>query len=283
VPGRISRRTYIRLTIAFVAAAVVLASVLYVLDGGHRPSDASPVTSSLVTSAPSEPLLAGAPVLVSPAQPSPATVPSYGFDVSHPQCGSALPAGGGYGIVGISKGKALTANPCLKVQLTWANDKPGHAVYLNTGYPGTTDPVSYGRAAVDDAISAEHAVGHGTSVWWLDVETTNTWVGTQQENATVLDAMVARLQGLGVRVGIYSTPAMWEEIAGSWEPGLPIWYATGPATPAEAVLDCTNGFAGSTSAIVQWTQRDAHLHRDIDRNVICPQWRHRAAELLDLG
>ena len=86
-----------------------------------------------------------------------------------------------------------------------------------------------------------------------------------------------------MRVGIYSTPAMWEEIAGSWAPGLPIWYATGPATQALAITDCTNGFAGSTSAIVQWTQRDAHLHRTIDRNVICPDWRNRAAELLDVS
>ena len=105
-------------------------------------------------------------------------------------------------------------------------------------------------------------MGHGTSVWWLDVETINTWAGTQQENATVLDAMAARLQGLGVRVGIYSTPAMWEEIAGAWAPGLPIWYATGPATSPIASSDCANGFAGSTSAIVQWTQRDARLQPD---------------------
>ncbi len=125
--------------------------------------------------------------------------PPLGFDVSHPQCGSALPAGGGYGIVGIARGKALTANPCLKTQLAWANSKPGHAVYLNTGYPGTGDPVAYGRAAVDHAIRVEHAVGHGTSVWWLDVETINTWAGTQQENATVLDAMAARLLDLGVQ------------------------------------------------------------------------------------
>jgi hypothetical protein len=278
VPGRPSRGTYGRVALAFLAAAGVLALLLRLVLGGHHPSDVSPSISP-----PPAPLLAGAPVLVTPSRPPPATVPSLGFDVSHPQCGLALPSGGGYGIVGISRGKALTANPCLKTQLAWANNKPGHAVYLNTGYPGTSDPVAYGRSAVDHAVSAEHAVGHGTGVWWLDVETINTWAGTQQQNATVLDAMAARLQALGVRVGIYSTPAMWEEIAGSWAPGLPIWYATGPATPAQAITDCASGFAGSTSALVQWTQHDPHLHRNIDRNVICPDWRNRAAELLDVG
>ena len=279
MPSRTSRGTYGRIALAALAVAVALAAVLHVVLGGDQPSsDASPSTS-----APPEPLLPGAPALVVPPRPPAATVPILGFDVSHPQCGSALPAGGGYGIVGIARGRALTANPCLKTQLTWAKLKPGHAVYLNTGYPGTGDPVAYGRAAVDHAIKTEHAVAGGTSVWWLDVETINTWAGTQQQNATVLDAMAAQLLNLGVRVGIYSTPAMWEEIAGSWAPGLPIWYATGPATPAQAVTDCANGFAGSTSAIVQWTQRDAHLRRTIDRNVICPAWRHRAAELLDVG
>jgi hypothetical protein len=259
--------------------AVVLGVALHAALGGGTASPGS----SADASTPASPLLPGAPVLVTPPRPPAATVPALGFDVSHPQCRSTLPAGGGYGIVGIARGRVLTANPCLKTQLAWANDKPGHAVYLNTGYPGTGDPVAYGRAAVDHAISVEHAVGHGTSVWWLDVETINTWAGTQQENATVLDAMAARLQDLGVRVGIYSTPAMWEEIAGSWAPGLPIWYATGPATQTLATIDCANGFAGSTSAIVQWTQRDKHLRRSIDRNVICPDWRHRAAELLDVG
>jgi hypothetical protein len=278
VPSRTSRGTYVRVALVILAAVVVLASVLHVVLGGHHSSGASAAPSTTPG-----PLLPGAPALVNAPRPPAATVPPLGFDVSHPQCGSPLPTGGGYGIVGIARGKVLTANPCLKTQLAWANSKPGHAVYLNTGYPGTGDPVAYGRAAVDDAVRVEHAVGHGTSVWWLDVETINTWAGTQQENATVLDAMVARLQELGVRVGIYSTPAMWDEIAGSWAPGLPIWYATGPATQAQATSDCTNGFAGSKSAIVQRTQRDAHLHRDVDRNVICPAWRDRAAELLDVG
>ena len=124
--------------------------------------------------------------------------------------------------------------------------KAGHAVYINTGYPGTGDPVGYGRKLVDDAVAREHAAGvTGTDVWWLDVETVNTWAGTVQENATVLDSMAARLQELGVRVGIYSTPSMWTEIAGTWEPGLPVWFATGPGTQAGATPSCDRSFAGS--------------------------------------
>ena len=112
------------------------------------------------------------------------------------------------------------------------------------------------------------------------METVNTWAGTTQENATVLDAMAARLQELSVRVGIYSTPQMWAEIAGTWAPGLPVWYATGPGTQASAVTACTGAFAGSPTAIVQWVQpgRGGAL----DHDYICPAFAQRAGDLLEL-
>lgn len=132
MPGRTSRRTYGLIGLGTLVAVVVLGSVLHLVLGGHHSSS----RGSAVPSASPEPLLPGAPALVNAPRPSAATVPPLGFDVSHPQCGSPLPTGGGYAIVGIARGKALTANPCLKTQLAWANGKPGHAVYLNTGYPG---------------------------------------------------------------------------------------------------------------------------------------------------
>ena len=231
--------------------------------------------------APVPPLLPGAPALTTPDPAPPATVPAAGFDVSYPQCARVLPATGGFGIVGINSGKPLSSNKCLGKQLRWAGAKAGHAVYINTGYPGTGDPVAYGRRLVDDAVAREHAAGAtGTTVWWLDVETVNTWEGSHQENATVLDSMAARLQELGVRVGIYSTPSMWTEIAGTWEPGLPVWYATGPGTQASATPACGKTFAGSATAIVQWVQASAG--GPLDHDLVCPAFHDRAGELLDL-
>ena len=228
------------------------------------------------------PLLPGAPVLRRPATPPAATVPAIGFDVSYPQCGMPLPKSGGFAIVGLSGGRPLSANRCAAAQLAWATAKAGHAVYVNTGYSGTGDPVEHGRLLVDDAVSREHALGvTGTAVWWLDVETVNTWGGTHQQNATVLDSMATRLQELGVRVGIYSTPKMWDEIAGTWSPGLPVWFATGPGTQTEAAASCAREFAGSQAAIVQWVETTAD--GELDRNLICPAYLRRAAELLDLG
>ena len=262
-------------TLAMLVLLGVTGTGLYML---ARHSAAQDPTA---TTAPVPPLLPGAPKLAQPAPVAAASVPPLGHDVSFPQCRTALPAGG-YGIVGLTGGKPLSSNVCAGPQLGWAAAKQGHAVYVNTGWTGTGDPVAYGRRVIDDAIAREHATGRGgTAVWWLDVETVNTWLGTPQQNATVLDAMAARLLGLGARVGIYSTPKMWAEIAGGWAPGLPVWYATGPGTMQTALSVCNLGFAGSATAIAQWVQRTSAA--ELDHDVICPAFTHRAAELLDLG
>jgi hypothetical protein len=262
-----------------------LAAVLLLVLGGtvafvvaRSSHDATPPVS---LPPPPPPLLPEAPKLVLPDPAPPASVPVLGYDVSHPQCSRKLPTTGGFGIVGINRGRPLSSNPCFARQSAWAAAKPGRAVYINTGYPGTGDPVAYGRHLVDDAIAREHAAGvGGTTVWWLDVETVNTWEGTTQENATVLDSMAAHLQELGVRVGIYSTPTMWLEIAGTWEPGLPVWYATGPGTQTSAGQACDKSFAGSPAAMVQWVQSASGGL--LDHNLICPAYANRAGDLLDL-
>ena len=260
-----------------VAVVALLVGAMAVKSRLGHPS-AAPVSSSL----PAPPLLAGAPKLLPwPAEPA-ASVPALGYDVSHPQCNKTLPTDGGFGIVGVTGGRPFSSNKCVGAQLSWAVTKSGHAVYVNTGFPGIGDPVAYGTAIANDAVAREHAqVSRGTAVWWLDVESANTWAGTTQQNATVLDAIASRLQQLGARVGIYSTPQMWADIAGAWSPGLPVWYATGPGTAQSASLACTGTFAGSPTALVQWVQRTKQ--GEFDHNMICPAYQNRARELLDLG
>jgi hypothetical protein len=232
--------------------------------------------------APQPPLLDSAPKLQPWPKVPAASVPPLGYDVSHPQCRKALPPDGGFAIVGVTGGSAFSSNACVGEQLAWAVKKRGHAVYVNSGFPGTGDPVAYGTSVANDAVAREHAqTSRGTAVWWLDVETANTWAGTTQQNATVLDAMVSRLQQLGARVGIYSTPQMWTEIAGDWSPGLPVWYATGPGTAQTATLACSKSFAGSPAAVVQWVQKTKL--GVFDHNMVCPAFQNRARELLDLS
>jgi hypothetical protein len=271
-----SRARAVGLPVLFVAAAGALVVALVVAYLGlHK----SPKVQAYV---PPPPLVQGAPKLLKmPAVPA-ASVPPLGYDVSHPQCKKTLPSDGGFAIVGVTGGHPFSSNKCVGDQLKWAVTKSGHAVYVNSGFPGSGDPIAYGTSIADDAVTREHAQsGRGTAVWWLDVETANTWAGTTQQNASVIDAMASRLQQLGVRVGIYSTPQMWAEIAGDWSPGLPVWYATGPGTVDTATAACDKSFAGSPAAVVQWVQKTTQ--GELDHNMVCPAFQNRAGELLDLG
>jgi hypothetical protein len=274
-----TRRRRRRVTLSLIAVAVMglvgaVGWVLISLSRGGTP---------IIVESPYNPLLPDAPTVAVPSRAPAASVTGTGFDVSYPQCRSTLPKTRSFGIVGVNGGAPLTSNECFADQIAWAQKSPsGYAVYVNTSYSGKDDPVAYGRRLIDDAIEREHAAGvTGTAMWWLDVELTNTWVGTQQENATVLATMAARLQEVGVRVGIYSSPAQFEEIAGGWEPGLPVWNATGPGTRQAAAEACSESFAGSPSAIVQWVQKSGS--RLLDHNLVCPDWKNRAGDILDVS
>lgn len=57
-------------------------------------------------------------------------------------------------------------------------------------------------------------------VWWLDVETDNTWkapgsVFNNQSNVAVLEGMTSYFKSVGGRVGLYSTAYQWSQIVGS--------------------------------------------------------------------
>ena len=271
------RRRRFTLSVLAVAALAVVAAiggVLILVSRGGTP---------ILVEAPYDPLLPGAPTVTVPVKAPAAAVTGVGFDVSYPQCRSTLPKLRSFAIVGVNGGAPLTSNACFAEQVAWAKGSPaGYAVYVNTSFSGKGDPVAYGRKLIDDAIEREHAAGvTGTSMWWLDVELTNTWAGTQQENATVLASMAARLQELGARVGIYSSPQQWVEIAGDWQPGLPVWNATGPGHRSQALAACQETFAGSSTAIAQWVQKSNG--RVLDHNIVCRAWSHRGGDLFDVA
>ena len=191
------------------------------------------------------------------ASAAPTTV---GYDVSYPQCGTALPRDRAFAVVGINRGLSTRANPCLAAQLTWAWESSGAVpaqpraqVYLNTANPGqalnqvTTWPVRgmtpYGACngtnsaacswqhgwerARNSVVSFFTPAAHAAQVdsrpsrylWWLDVETTNTWqTGTPNalaRNRAALEGMTAYLVSRGGRVGLYSTGQQWSQIVGA--------------------------------------------------------------------
>ncbi len=220
-----------------------------------------------------------------------------GYDISYPQCGGVYPtlAPGQFGIVGVTSGHAFRHNACFADEYGWASHTmapaPPASVYMNLNYAigktatgNTSGPVpcakgdkacqahNYGWNAAQDAYTyaqgqASGAVVAGT-VWWLDIETANSWSSTASLNRADIQGAIDYLQKThGLTVGIYSTAAMWRTITGSWDtstngldntPGhtpLPAWDGVGGTT-----LCGNTGFTGGPV----WLRQSTSNGYDVD-------------------
>ncbi len=205
---------------------------------------------------------------------------STGYDISYPQCPSSFPSGGAFGVVGVTNGLPWSANPCLAAEYTWANGRPNPpSFYVNTADPGPVsshwnlpgpqpcaDPASYddtgcaynyGWNAADQAFgvavaatSSAVATGHD---WWLDVETGNSWNGTNRANVATIQGYIDYFTVKPVpSVGIYSTSFQWNAITGGASlPSTPNWVA-GASSLATAPSYCNASFTGGAVQLVQY-------------------------------
>ncbi len=219
------------------------------------------------------------------AAPLPRRANMTGFDISWPQCGTWYPFDPiGFGIVGVTGGRAFTENPCLASQWEWATrgDYPAE-VYINVDYwrhtsyhqffgpAGLCSPwdvmcraYNYGWNTARHAVDYGRSQGVDASRWWLDVETMNYWSPDKQANARVIAGAIDYLQEEGLEVGVYSTPYQWGVIAGDFAPGLPVWTA-GALNLYDAASRCGNpryAFGGGHIELVQWVEV-------YDRNYAC--------------
>lgn len=225
-----------------------------------------------------------------------------GYDVSYPNCDAVgqLPEVD-FGIVGVNEGKAFTQNPCLTDEFGWAKTLDGKTIsaYMNINAPigttssrGATGPYSiFGVCVKGDAAcqafnygfnaaqyAYRYAVGNNIHVarWWLDIETANSWFDDSLLNRQVIQGAIAffkggispegsLLLGVGIPVGAYSTPHMWNEITGNWlTSGLPAWVATDDDT---APTSCVASFTqeGKQADLIQFYDSD----NDLDANYAC--------------
>lgn len=222
-----------------------------------------------------------------------------GSDVSHPQCGGALPAGQDFGVVGVNAGKPTTVNPCLAQQLGWAGGSSGGTaqpkvqVYVNTANPGGLDTASWPRSgrtpygacagantsacayqygwnrAQEDVAWVRAATAPEPLVWWLDAEidesgaTGNTWdrtTGGTARNTAVLEGMTDHLRSVGIqRVGLYSTPRQWRVI-------------TGTAVPATSPLAGLPNWLAGPSTIAEAQRMCATPSLTTGGRVVLTQW-----------
>ncbi|MHB8439248.1 MAG: glycoside hydrolase family 25 domain-containing protein [Acidimicrobiales bacterium] len=192
-----------------------------------------------------------------------------GYDISWPQCGSSYPPSSTVAVVGANNGAAFTANPCFASEAAWGG--PNLTVYLNVNSPQGSDSSQYasgpaGNCAVGDlncesynygyntarqTIAQDESEGYGTSTWWLDVETGSYWTSDTSANDQVIAGALGAVKAANFAAAIYSTSYQWNQIAGNYNPGVPVWYPTGTSTNSPSNWCTTSSFAGGPVYLVQ--------------------------------
>lgn len=210
---------------------------------------------------------------------------TVGLDISWPQCGLPMPAAAGtFMVVGVTGGRAFTLNPCFAQQVAWAKTQSVPvSLYVNMKYPsgttlseGLTGPqgtcipddwvcqsANYGYKTAQHAYDTAQAAGVTPAMWWLDVETENTWSETTTLNALVIRSAVGFFQSRGLPVGVYSTAFQWKLIAGDYTPGLPVWVGGSAASSTDPQRCRTGAFAGGQVVMIQY------LQGGFDTNYVC--------------
>ena len=124
---------------------------------------------------------------------------------------------------------------------------------------------NYGFNAARYAVAYANIQSVHTNMWWLDVETVNSWTINVLQNRASLLGMVAAIKQYAFMptVGFYSYPGQWNTITGNWKNGLPTWVATGTSSYKAAVSFCKNeNFTGGSTWLSQYTLK-------LDYNYVC--------------
>jgi GH25 family lysozyme M1 (1,4-beta-N-acetylmuramidase) len=174
-----------------------------------------------------------------------------------------------------------TANPGPRLSDHWpvgqhspkrcTRAKPDSAACaFDYGFNAAKDSFVRARAAARLVGAKEVA----RSVWWLDVETHNTWESLEygerpkllRNDAAVLAGATRLLHKRGVRtVGVYSTMHQWLRITGGATlDRAPVWYA-GLGTRASARKRCRPAYS-FTGGKVRMAQ---YAHNGFDGDLRC--------------
>lgn len=249
------------------------------------------------------------PVPVPPAGAQPQVL---GGDISWPQCPTGLgiperrtlglPAplpSARFVVIGLTNGPGFFANPCLADQVSLARSRGLQvASYSVLSYPDAATLEAYGGRGPHDAgtpegllrnvgwaqalfnIESMLATGLETPMVWLDIESVPgfDWSADTAANAAVVQGAARGYTDAGYRIGVYSTPYLWQQIVGDLALGVPEWRPAGPSSRAAAEARCGDDWViqGGAAVIVQWVEQ----RRDL--NVTCPRmpgtltdWFHR--------
>ena len=216
----------------------------------------------------------------SPARSGSPSATRLGNDVSWPQCNRTLPKSPAFAVVGVNNGLANTTNPCLATELAWAEKSAGGtgqppvALYVNTANPGlagswwpssnnyggatVANPYGtcegaadaacaymYGYAKAYDDANSRGVSQPGSYLWWLDVETDNSWSTDMAANRADLEGMTSYFRSIGADVGLYAPQSQWTSIAGSVPAGSNLYalqsWLPGATSATGAKSKCSTG------------------------------------------
>ena len=178
--------------------------------------------------------------------------------------------------MGVSDGLPFYDNPCLASEYAWATagSRPP-AFYMNTADPGAQSvrwtlpgPQPCGGSSDDLGCAynygwnaADHAYGYANAqtgmadsvVWWLDIETANTWSANVAANQADIQGMLDYFRAKSLQVGAYSTASQWKQITGGESVAVPNWVP-GASSASQALSWCTpsHSFTGGPVTLVQY-------------------------------
>lgn len=214
--------------------------------------------------------------------------PVIGADISWPQCppgmgiehketsGQPMPTDEAeYVVVGLTNGPGFHANPCLADQVAWVRER-GLLIsaYSVISWPDDAAQEEYGGlrdagyAQARFNVASMEAAGLETPIVWLDIEQVPfyEWSASTSANAEVVVGAAQGYLDAGYRIGVYSTPYIWESLVGDLSLGVPEWRAAGQTSRAEALARCGPDWSiqGGEPVLGQWVQAAR------DKNITCP-------------
>ncbi|HQU07899.1 MAG: hypothetical protein B7X04_02845 [Parcubacteria group bacterium 21-54-25] len=217
-----------------------------------------------------------------------------------------------FAVIGVSGGKAFVDNARLASEFSWSHfaSRVRPTIYMNinapygstvaghigsprtcpgvtdssqavaaaNGEPSACEGYNYGYNAAKHAYAYAQANNVTAPLWWLDVEEANSWSATTTVNDATIQGAIDYLNAQDVRVGIYSVPYMWRQIAGTdFAPtqtlntraeSTPTWFPIGitrEVTALNACLTSDSFITGSPVWIIQYESSSTA----VDQNISC--------------
>lgn len=230
----------------------------------------------------------------------PRNTPVLGADISWPQCpkGMGIPEKRSQGqpmpvdasefvVLGLTNGPGFVRNPCLPDQVDWVRSRGlMAAAYAVASFPDPATVAQHAGSGPFDGSTRLGALrntgyqqarynatsmlltGLETPIVWIDVEPVPDfeWSADPVANAAVVEGLARGYRDAGYRIGVYSTPYLWEGVVGGFELGVPEWRAAGQTSLEEALRRCEDDWViqGGRGVLGQWVEDNR------DRNVTCP-------------